>query len=133
MNKAQEPIRDGVRCISVGGTSPRLFRLYLWTYTNDSSMPRKRSDGKLEFHWRAKPTEPPGASPIPDGLPLKLLNIDIDEILPGRGDGLTADKRCRFPDWFKVEEHFSVRLSHAEELWDRGLQREVIKRLNTFM
>jgi pimeloyl-ACP methyl ester carboxylesterase len=130
--EAQEPIRAGVRCISVGGTSPRLLRLYLWTFTGDSMLPKKSPEGKLQFHWRAKPIEAKGASPIPDGLPLKLLGIDLDEIMPGCGDGLTADKRCRFPDSFHAEEHFSVHLSHAEELWDPGLQQEVIKRLNTF-
>jgi pimeloyl-ACP methyl ester carboxylesterase len=130
--EAQEPIRAGVRCISVGGTSPRLFRLYLWTFTADSNLPKKDADGKAKFHWRAAPIEAKGASPIPDGLPLHLLGVDLDEILPGRGDGLTADKRCHFPASFHAEEHFSVSLSHAEELWDAGLQREVIKRLNTF-
>jgi hypothetical protein len=130
--EAQEPIRSGVRCISVGGTSPRLLRLYLWTYTGDSMVPKKSASGKLEFHWRAKPVEAKGASPIPDGLPLKVLGMDLDEIMPGRGDGLTADKRCRFPPSFGAEEHFSVRLSHAEELWDGGLKAEVIKRLGTF-
>jgi pimeloyl-ACP methyl ester carboxylesterase len=130
--QAQEPIRGGVRCISVGGTSPRLLRVYLWTFTGDSMLPKRSADGKLRFHWRAKPIEAKAASPIPDGLPLKLLGMDLDEIMPGRGDGLTADKRCRFPDVFLPEEHISVRLSHAEELWDGGLQREVIKRLNTF-
>lgn len=128
----QEPIHEGVRCISVGGVSPRLFRLYLWTFTGDSMIPRRSKDGKLKFHWRAKAVEAKGVSPIPDGLPLKLLGIDLDEILPGRGDGLTADVRCHFPAWFRAEEHFSVRLSHAEELWNAGLQKEIIKRLNTF-
>jgi pimeloyl-ACP methyl ester carboxylesterase len=130
--EAQEPIRSEVRCISVGGTSPRLLRIYLWTFTGDSMLPRKSPDGKLRFHWRAKPIEAKGASPIPDGLPLKLLGMDVDEIVPGRGDGLTADKRCQFPAPFRAEEHFSVKLSHAEELWDPGLQREVTERLNTF-
>jgi pimeloyl-ACP methyl ester carboxylesterase len=130
--EAQEPIRGGVRCISVGGTSPRLLRVYLWTFTGDSLLPKRSADGKLKFHWRAKPIEAKGASPIPDGLPLKLLGMDLDEIVPGKGDGLTADRRCHFPAAFRPEEHISVRLSHAEELWDGGLQREVIKRLNTF-
>jgi hypothetical protein len=72
------------------------------------------------------------ASPIPDGLPLKLLGLELDEILPGRGDGLTADKRCRFPTTFRTEEHLSVPLSHAEELWDHDLQGAVIEKLGTF-
>jgi pimeloyl-ACP methyl ester carboxylesterase len=130
--EAQEPIRPGVRCISVGGTSPRMLRVYLWTFTGDSMLPKKSPDGKLAFHWRAKPIEAKGVSPIPDGLPLKLLGMDVDEIVPGRGDGLTADKRCRFPASFRAEEHLSVKLSHAEELWDAGLQAQVIKRLKTF-
>ncbi len=130
--EAQEPIRAGVRCISAGGTSPRLMRIYLWTFTADSVIPKKSSSGKLEFHWRAKAVEAKGASPILDGLPLKLLGMDLDEIMPGRGDGLTADKRCRFPAHLHTEEHFSVRLSHAEELWDQSLQEAVIRRLGTF-
>lgn len=130
--QAQEPIRPGVRCISVGGTSPRLMRIYLWTFTPGSLLPKRGASGKVEFHWRAKPLEAKGASPIPDGLPLKLLGIDVDEIMPGRGDGLTADKRCRFPSTIATEEHLSVTLSHAEELWDPQLQAAVIQRLNTF-
>lgn len=130
--EAQEPFRSDVRSISVGGTSPRLLRLYLWTYTAGSMVPQKGPSGKVEFHWRAKAIEAKGASPIPDGLPLKLLGMDLDEITPGRGDGLTADKRCRLPPSYHPEEHLSVRLSHAEELWDPQLQAAIIERLNTF-
>jgi pimeloyl-ACP methyl ester carboxylesterase len=129
---AQEPIRRGVRCISFGGTSPRLLRVYLWSYTGDSLIPKKGSGGKLQFHWRAKPIEAKAVSPIPDGLPLKLLGMDLDEVIPGRGDGLTADKRCRFPSSFVGTEHLSFPLSHAEELWDPKLQAAVIERLETF-
>jgi pimeloyl-ACP methyl ester carboxylesterase len=130
--EAHEPLPAGTRYLSVGGTSPRLLRIYLWTYTPDSLLPRKSSQGKLEFHWRAAPLEAKVASPLPDGLPLKLLGLELDEILPGRGDGLTADKRCRFPATFRAEEHLSVQLSHAEELWDPSLQATMIARLNTF-
>jgi len=130
--EAQEPVRPGVRFITVGGTSPRLFRLYLWAYHPASLLPKKGAGGKLEFHWRAKPLEAKGASPFPDGIPIKVLGIDVDEIIPGRGDGLTADKRCHLPATFKTEEHLSVQLSHAEELWSPDLQREIAKRLNTF-
>ena len=129
---AQEPIRDGVRCLSIGGTSPRLLRLYLWTFTGDSMIPKRNAAGKLEFHWRARPIEAKGASPVPDGLPLKLLGMDLDEVMPGRGDGLTADKRCRFPAPFRGSVHLSFPLSHAEELWDRKLQAAVVKQLDTF-
>lgn len=130
--EAQEPVRDDVRCISVGGTSPRLLRVYVWTFAGDSMIPKKSPEGKVGFHWRARPVEAKGVSPIPDGLPLKLLGLDLDEIMPGRGDGLTADKRCRFPSSFRAEEHLSVRFSHAEELWSAKLQTEIVKRLDTF-
>jgi hypothetical protein len=130
--EAQEPIRAGVRCISVGGTSPRLLRIYLWTFTKDSLIPKKAADGKLEFHWKARPIEAKGASPVPEGLPLKLLGLELDEISRGRGDGLTADKRCHFPPAFKAEEHLSFPLSHAEELWDPKLQATISQKLSTF-
>ncbi|HSJ55531.1 MAG TPA: hypothetical protein VLC95_00015 [Anaerolineae bacterium] len=130
--QAQEPIRPGMRCISVGGTSPRLLRLYLWRYRGSSFVLRRGASGKLRFLWRAKPVEARLVSPVPDGLPLKRLKIDMDELLPGLGDGLTADRRCRLPDSFNSEEHLSFPLSHAEELWDRELQAAVIERLNTF-
>jgi hypothetical protein len=52
--------------------------------------------------------------------------------MPGRGDGLTADKRCRFPSPFAAEEHLTFRLSHAEELWDPQLQEAIVARLGTF-
>lgn len=130
--EGQEPIRTGVRCISVGGTSPRLLRVYLWTFTGGSMVPRRSSGGKLQFHWRARPFEAKAVSPIPDGLPLKLLGMDLDEVMPGRGDGLTADRRCRFPASFAGTEHLSFPVSHAEELWDPRLQAAVIERLQTF-
>lgn len=130
--QAQEPIVPGVRCISVGGTSSRFLRVYLWTFTPDSLLPRRGASGKLEFRWKAKPIEAKGASPFPDGLPLKILGLELDEITPGRGDGLTANSRCHFPETFQSEEHLQVPLSHAEELWDPGLQVEIIRRLHTF-
>jgi hypothetical protein len=130
--EAQEPIAKRVRCISVGGTSPRLMRIYLWAYTLGSLVPKWSEGWPIRFHWRARPMEAKGASPIPDGLPLKLFGIEVDEILPGRGDGLTADERCRFPDSFNAEEHLSVAASHAEELWSAELQQQIVKRLNTF-
>lgn len=130
--RAREPLLAGVRCISVGGTSPRLLRVYLWTYSADSMVPKRSRSGKLEFHWRAKALEARGASPIPDGLPLKLLGMDLDEVMPGRGDGLTAEKRCRFPASLGPSEHLTAPLSHAEELWDPNLQRSIIQRLDSF-
>jgi hypothetical protein len=108
------------------------MRVYLWAYTLSSLVPKLTEGLSIRFHWRAKAVEAKGASPIPDGLPLELFGVEVDEILPGRGDGLTADKRCRFPAWFDAEEHLSVPVSHAEELWSAGLQEEIVKRLDKF-
>jgi pimeloyl-ACP methyl ester carboxylesterase len=130
--EAQEPIRAGLRCLSVGGTLPRLLRVYLWTFTGDSVVPKRSSAGKLEFHWRAQPVEAKGVSPVPDGLPLKLLGMDLDEILPGRGDGMTADRRCHFPATFAGAEHLSFSVSHAEALWDPKVQQAILSRLESF-
>jgi pimeloyl-ACP methyl ester carboxylesterase len=130
--RAQEPIRPGVRCVSVGGTSPRLLRVYLWTFTGDSLIPKRSAGGKLQFRWRAQPVEAKGASPVPDGLPLKVLGMDLDEIMPGRGDGMTAERRCRFPAAFSGAEHVSFPVSHAEALWDPKLQQAIIQRLLSF-
>lgn len=130
---AQEPPKPGIRFISVGGTSSRFLRVYFWTFSPDSLLPRKGDDGKAVFRWKAVPIEAKGASPFPDGLPLKVLGLDLEEIMPGRGDGLVAEKRSRFPAALKTEEHLPVALSHAEELWDPTLQAVVIQRLNTFL
>jgi pimeloyl-ACP methyl ester carboxylesterase len=130
--EAQEPIQPGVRCISVGGASPRLLRIYLWRFTVGSMVPRGASRWKLDFHWRAKAVEAKAVSPVFEGLPLKVLGMDVDEIVAGLGDGLTAEKRCRFPASFDAEEHLVAQLSHGEMLWDAGLQAEVVKRLETF-
>ncbi|MGD8738009.1 MAG: hypothetical protein PVJ85_14780 [Anaerolineae bacterium] len=130
--ESREPILSGVRCISVGGTLPRLLRIYIWAFTASSWVPRWSAERKLVFRWQAKPIEAKGASPFPDGLPLRVLGLDPSEIMRGRGDGLTADKRCQFPASFQAEAHLSFPVSHAEELWDEALQTDVVQRLRTF-
>jgi len=127
---AQEPIRSGVRCISVGGTSPRFLRIYLWVV--DLASVRSGETGQVEFCWRAKPVEAKMVSPILDGRWLKALGVKLDEATRGRGDGLTADASCRFPASFQEEEHLAVDLNHGQVLWDASLQREMILRLTSF-
>jgi pimeloyl-ACP methyl ester carboxylesterase len=130
--EAQEPVPGNVRYITVGGTSPRFLRVYVWLFTAGSNLPRRSADGKIEFHWQARAREVKGASPFPEGLPLRLLRLRLDEIMAGLGDGLTADERCRLPASFDTEEHISVPLSHAEELWSPDLQAQIIERLLKF-
>ena len=80
--------------------------------------------------WRRSRT---GSTTHPSSRKIsKVLGLDLDEIIPGRGDGLVAEKRSRFPAAFQTEEHLSVALSHAEELWNPALQAEIVKRLKTF-
>ena len=130
--EAQEPIPGDIRYITVGGTSPRFLRVYVWLFTVGSNLPKRSASGKIEFHWQARAREVKGASPFPEGLPLRLLRLRLDEIMADRGDGLTADGRCRLPPSFNTEEHFSVPLSHAEELWSPDLQVQIIERLHKF-
>ena len=104
----------------------------VWELSNNMVPSLQDLDAAQALLHRAKAIEARGASPIPDGLPLKLLGIDLDEIMPGRGDGLTAERRCQFPATFEAEEHLTFPLSHAEELWNRDLQRAIIRRLNSF-
>jgi hypothetical protein len=129
--EAQEPIQPGMRCISVGGTSPRFLRVYRWTVDLDRLL-RVSETGKIEFHWQAKAVEAKIVSPILDGKWLKAVGVKLDEMTRGRGDGLTADASCRFPASFHEEEHLSFPLNHGEELWTRELQQAIIQRLGTF-
>jgi pimeloyl-ACP methyl ester carboxylesterase len=127
----QEPIQPGIRCISVGGTSPRFLRVYRWMVDLDRLL-RVSKTGKIEFHWQAKAVEAKIVSPILDGKWLKAVGVKLDEMTRGRGDGLTADASCRFPASFHEEEHLSFPMNHGEELWAAELQQAIIQRLGTF-
>jgi pimeloyl-ACP methyl ester carboxylesterase len=128
--ESQEPIHPGVRCLSMGGTSPRFVRVYARLLDLVGPL-RSRATGEIGFRWQAKAKEIKGAA-ILDGRLFKWVGVDLDEMTDGRGDGLTADVSCHFPASFHEEGHLSLPLNHGEELWDRGLQEAIIQRLQTF-
>jgi hypothetical protein len=127
--EAQEPIRAGVKCLSVGGTSPRFLRIYLWRPDYEAVGGRKGAHPFL-LRFFARPVDIKGISPLFDRFWLKVLGPKPDELVPGRGDGLTADQNCRFPAPFGAVEHLSFPLNHGEELWDPALQQAIIDKLD---
>ncbi|MBZ5579857.1 MAG: GPI inositol-deacylase [Acidobacteriia bacterium] len=110
----------GVRYYTFGGTNPTLFRLYTWLFTPMSSVPQYKGLEQY-FQWRAKPVEVGLVSPLLDRIP--AFN---PEIKPGEGDSLVTDQSARLP--YSI--HQTDRLNHAEVLWDRGLQQNVVRILS---
>lgn len=91
------PQKD-VRYISFGGTEPGLLTVYV----------RKR---------RGKKTYPEAMLSIPDSL-LKMVpsSLIMDEITPGRGDGLVTAGSSLLP-W--SSKHYNLAVNHVSIIWDR--------------
>jgi hypothetical protein len=68
-----------------------------------------------------KPVKIGPLSPIMDAL-----RDFTDEVKPGRGDGLVTDVSARLP-W---STHVTTSLNHAEVLWNRPLQQQVVALIN---
>lgn len=114
-----------VRYYTFGGTNPRYYRLYTWMFTAGSSVPQFKGLDKY-FKWEARPVEIAGMSPMLD----KLRDI-VQEIQPGKGDGLVTDLSAHLPKAiFPNAIHATNNLNHAEVLWDPGVQRQVLKILS---
>ena len=114
-----------VKYYTFGGTNPRYYRLYLWMLTAGSAVPQFSGLDKY-FKWEANPVEIAGLSPMFD----KLRNI-VQEIAPGKGDGLVTDVSARLPKAiFSNATHTTNNLNHAEVLWDPGVQQQVLKILS---
>ncbi|MCZ6691156.1 MAG: hypothetical protein O7H41_16340 [Planctomycetota bacterium] len=114
LRQGEAPV-PGVSYFTFGGTSVRYTRIIVWHYTLGSAFP--------QWHWppffhRTTAVEMPIASPIADSLP----NL-TPEVSEGSGDLLTADSNCRLP--FGV--HTVNQVNHAEALWDRSLQSQVLR------
>ncbi len=129
--EGQDPVAAGMRCISVGGTSPRFLRVYRWKVALEALVFTMGPAG-MQLSWQAKPVEAKLISPILDGGWLRTLGVKLHEITRGLGDGLTTDASCRLPTSFQEEEHLSFAVNHGEELWSAELQRAIIARLETF-
>jgi pimeloyl-ACP methyl ester carboxylesterase len=107
----------GVQYSTFGGTSPTIVRLYTWLFTPMSTVPQYKNLEQY-FDWQAKPAEVGLVSPL-----LDRVNAIVPEIRAGSGDSLVTDVSARLP--YSV--HESDQLNHAEVLWDRRLQQEVVR------
>jgi hypothetical protein len=138
---AGEPV-PGVTYHTFGGTSTAFARLWANAYTPDSFVPWPVPFPL--FHWGMAPVLagvpldaasfiPAGAllAPFPPvtelATVLGTLVASTPELAPGSGDVLVTDARARLP--FSAS-HTTNPLNHAEALWDRTLQAQVISILS---
>jgi len=101
--------KKGMRCLTMGGTSPTLFGFYRWK--------AKTEDGK-RLQYPEEVISFPGALEkiIPSGL-------FPDELKKGLGDGLVTADSSRL-DW--ADEHHNFPLNHARMLYDRRVRETII-------
>ena len=107
----------GVKYFTFGGVKPSLFRLYIWTFDANSAVPQYKNASQY-FVWRVNPIVLAPISPI-----LDKIRPFVREVQVGYGDGLVTDASARLP-W---STHVTDRLNHAEVLWDRALQMQVVQ------
>ncbi len=110
----------GVKYYTFGGTSPTFVRYYAWVLKASSALPQTRIDNgvpRVYYVWEAVPQEIQVLSPLFD-----KGGFIAPELQDGRGDGLVSNLSARLP----FGTHYVNRLNHAEVLWDRGLQQQVL-------
>lgn len=103
-----------------GGTNPNYLRICTWRFTAASALPQASMRRGIYYKWEVVPHEIGSLSPM-----FAEVRDLMDEIAPGKGDGLVSDVRSRLP-W---SIHETQDLNHAEVLWDRTTQRKVAARL----
>lgn len=116
LTPGEGPIADA-KYYTFGGTNPRVFRMYLKNYTLDSFTPQCCKDGREYYVWRVDATELP-LSPI-----LDAVRDFVPEVKPDYGDSLVALESTKLP-W--STQHFATKLNHAEVLWNRELQKQIV-------
>jgi hypothetical protein len=97
-----------------GGSSVLLTAVRSWLYTLGSAVPQWHLP---PFQHTITMVEVPGISPLVNSLP----NL-TDEITPGRGDILVADRRAHL-SW-SIQRTNAI--NHAETYWDYNLQQQVL-------
>lgn len=102
--------QKGVKYMSLGGIEPRLFTVYIW----------RRMDKKMY---------PRPLLSVPDSL-LRVFPpfLGVDEITPGKGDGLVSAKSSLLP-W--ASRHYNLRVNHLSILWNRKSINNIIKIIGT--
>jgi pimeloyl-ACP methyl ester carboxylesterase len=106
----------GVKYYTFGGDTPTYFKLYVWVFDLNSSVPQFKGT-KMYYVWRVRAVELPVISPMLDGV-----RDFTPEITPGKGDGFVTDKSAQLP--FSI--HEKTHLNHMEVLWDKRLQLKVL-------
>jgi pimeloyl-ACP methyl ester carboxylesterase len=98
----------GVSYMSLGGTEPRLFTVYVW-----------RRKGRKMY--------PRAFLSVPVSL-LKILPsfLIVDEITLGKGDGLVSAKSSLLP-W--ASEHHNLHVNHLSILWNKKAMDSIIETL----
>jgi hypothetical protein len=133
---AAEPV-DGIEFHTFGGTSTIFSRTFARFFTPDSFLPAI-PPSVSPFHWRSEALQlgavfdiilhsPP---PIPIANELHMALVALAAVSPearnGTGDLLVEESRSHLPF---SKSRVANALNHAEALWDRGLQAQVIKLL----
>jgi pimeloyl-ACP methyl ester carboxylesterase len=104
---------EGLFCMTAGGTSPSLFRLYRWKWEIAEDNSRRR--------WFLSPEK---ILSLPDILEKIIPEAFIpDEIRQGLGDGLVSAERSRI-SW--CVNHHTFPCNHAEILFDRRVRKAVM-------
>lgn len=103
-----------LHCISFGGTSPSLFRLYRWSL--------KVTARRGAFRWSLEPEE---LFSIPDILE-KIIPKKFypEELKKGSGDGLVSAKSSVLPHCI---EHYNFAVNHAGILFDERVRGKIIE------
>lgn len=108
---------EGVYYLSVGGTDPTLFSVYL----RDRERTRKETGGELVVKCRKVFSIPDILEKI---IPTRLFP---DELRHGKGDGFVSAASSRLP-W--ADRHYDFALNHAAILFDEQVKSLVVDALS---
>ena len=102
--------KDGIFCMTIGGTSPSLFRLYRW-----------KLDYVMEDPGKRRVLVPEEIISIPEIfekiIPEKFYPLELKK---GLGDGLVTAESSKI-DW--CSNHHNFDLNHAEVLFDPDVRK----------
>jgi pimeloyl-ACP methyl ester carboxylesterase len=109
LKNLKDSYQKDVRYVSLGGTRPRLFTIYVW-----------RKSGKKIY--------PGPLLSVPDSL-FKLFPHSLipDEIAPGKGDGLVSAKSSVLP-W--ASRHCNLPVNHLSILWNKAAINRIMNTLS---
>ena len=120
LREAEQPL-PGVQYYTFGGTNPNFFNIYSWLFDGQSALPLTGSTG-VYYVWNVSPLEIAPVSPM-----MSKLRDFTDEVKPGMGDGLVSNASARLP----FSTHFTTDLNHVEVLYNRQLQDQVLRLLQS--